>query len=69
MDIQKVTEAQSFLQKNPGYFKWGNEKLAMKLGCTVEEAEYAKKNTKSKYRVNELLSLIDIEKLHFLLKR
>lgn len=60
MNIQKVTEVQSFLQKSPGYFKWGNEKLAMKLGCTVDEAEYAKKNTKSKYRVIDRLIVEDI---------
>lgn len=53
MNIQKVTEVQSFLQKNPGYFKWGNEKLAMKLGCTVEEAKCAKKYSNSKYRVGD----------------
>jgi len=64
MDLQKVTEVQSFLQKNPGYFKWGNEKLAMKLDCSVEEAEFAKKNTKSKYRITDKSEYMNnIEKL------
>jgi len=33
----------------------------MKLGCTVEEVEYAKKNTKSKYRINDKMRVIQLQ--------
>lgn len=39
---QTINEVVQFLTKNPGYMKWGKEKLASKLDCTVEEIAVAK---------------------------
>lgn len=39
-------EVIQFLTKNPGYLKWGKEKLASKLDCTVEDIDAAKARIK-----------------------
>lgn len=38
-----MSKAKSFLKDNPGYFKWGKNKLANYLGVTVDEILQAKK--------------------------
>jgi len=42
MNQQKITELIQFLTKNPGYYKWGKNALALKFNCTIQEAKEAK---------------------------
>ena len=47
MNTQTVTEVVNFLTNNPGYLKCGDERIAFRIGCTVDEAKMAKQWMKS----------------------
>src|SRR3990167_6409246 len=42
-----MNKAEEFLKSNPGYFKWGKNKLANYLGVSLEEVISAESNLKS----------------------
>ena len=54
---QKLLELQNFFVQNPVYLKWGKEKLACKLDCSVEDAKeamlLASNTLKSKPQIDE----------------
>jgi len=39
-NYEKAIEVRTFLITNRGYQKWGSEKLALKLDCSVDEVVY-----------------------------
>ena len=47
MNTQTVTEVVNFLTNNPGYLKCGDERIAFRIGCTVDKAKMAKQWMKS----------------------
>ena len=53
--MNKITEIVEFLEKNKGYLKWGSERIALKLGCTVEEVDEAKKIIKYSWDKDKVL--------------
>jgi len=59
-NYEKAMEVRTFLITNKGYQKWGSEKLALKLDCSVEEVVYAKTSIKGTNKIvfNSGLSII-----------
>ena len=64
-DYDKANEVRLFLTKNKGYQKWGSEKLALKLDCSVEEVVYAKISLKEMSKVITNKDLTDMNNSEF----
>ncbi len=59
-NYEKAMEVRTFLITNKGYQKWGSEKLALKLDCSVEEVVYAKASIKE---VNKMVTNSDLSSI------